>query len=71
MEEEEEGGEHANKPYHLGLKLHKQDIVSICTACLPALDARDCHEINPFNNLWLEFEDFQPFFPPRISISSN
>lgn len=61
---------HANKPYHLGLKLHKQEILSICSACLPALDACDCREINPFNNLWLKFEDFQFFFF-RISISSN
>lgn len=52
---------HANKPYHLGLKLHKQEILSICFACLPALDACDCREINPFNNLWLKFEDFQFF----------
>jgi len=57
------------KPHHLGLKLHKQETLSICSACLPALDACDCREINPFNNLWLKFEDFQFFF--RISISSN
>lgn len=50
---------HANKPYHLGLKLHKQETLSICVACLPALDDCDCREINPFNNLWLKFEDFQ------------
>lgn len=53
---------HANKPYHLGLKLHKQEILSICFACLSALDAGDCREINPFNNLWLKFKDFQFFF---------
>lgn len=57
-----EGKKHPNKPYHLGLKLHKQEILSICFACLPALDACDCREINPFNNLWLKFEDFQFFF---------
>lgn len=55
------GKKHANKPYQLGLQLHKQETLSICFACLPALDACDCREINPFNNLWLKFEDFQFF----------
>lgn len=47
------GGGDANKPYHLGLKVHKRETLWIRFACLPALDARDCREINPFNNLWL------------------
>lgn len=51
MEEKRVG---ANKPYHLGLKVHKRETLWIRLACLPALDARDCREINPFNNLWLK-----------------
>lgn len=49
-------------PIILGLKLHKQETLSICFACLHALDACDCREINPFNNLWLKFEGFPVFF---------
>lgn len=51
----EDGGERMPiKPYQLGLKLHKRETLWIRRACLPALDARDCREINPFNNLWLK-----------------
>lgn len=54
MEEKQGGKKDANKPYHLGLKVHKRETLWIRFACLPALDARDCREINPFNNLWLK-----------------
>lgn len=39
------------------------ETLSICSACLPALDGCDCSEINPFKNLRLKLKDFQ-FFPP-------
>ena len=52
------------------LKLHKQEALSIWFACLFVLDSCDCREINPFNNLWLKFGDFQFIFF-RISICSN
>ncbi len=48
------GKKDANKPNHLGLKVHKRETLWIRLACLPALDAQDCREINPFNNLWLK-----------------
>ena len=44
------------------------ETLSICSACLPALDGCDCSEINPFKNLRLKLKDFQ--FPPAGGFGS-